>query len=74
MCKNLQIKLELITKYFFKANEITKRCNKSILEKTNAMQFRGGLPELYWELAFICITYPKNRSLYQDKYITLWED
>ncbi len=69
-CKNLQIKLELTRGYFLEGNRIVKRCNRSILERANAMQFGEGLPGSYWELACICIKYLKNRSFSRDRDVT----
>ncbi len=48
--------------YFPKANRIAERCNRTILEKSNAIRFEAGLPGSYWELAWICGTYLTNRS------------
>ncbi len=69
-CKNLQIKLELTEGYFPEANRIAKRCNRSILERANAIRFGAGLPGSYWELACICTTYLKNRSPSRDRDVT----
>ena len=69
-CKNLQIKLELTVGYFLEANGIAKRCNRSILERANAIRFSAGLPGSYWKLACICITYLKNRSTSGDGDVT----
>ena len=71
-CYTLQMKLELTVRYFAKANGVAERCNRSILKRANAMQFDAGLPRSYWELAYICPTYLKNRSHSQDRDVTFW--
>ena len=73
LCKNLQIRLELTKGYFLEANEIAERCNRSILERSNDMQFGASLPGSYWELAYICATYLKNRSSSRYRDVTSWE-
>ena len=60
--------------YFLKANRIAKRCNRSILERANAIEFGAGLPGSYWELACICAKYLKNRSPSGDRDMISWED
>ena len=37
------------------------------------MRFGADLPGSYWELAYICATYLKNRSPSRDKDVTSWE-
>ena len=69
-CKNLQIKLELTVGYFPEANEIAEKCNRSILERADTIQFGGGLPGSYWKLACICATYLKNGSPSRDIDVT----
>lgn len=73
-CQSLQIKLETTVRYFPEANGIAERCNRTILEKANAMRFEAGLPGPYWELACVCAAYLKNRSPSRDRDITSWED
>ena len=72
-CKSLQIQLEATVGYFPEANGIAERCNRSILEKANAMRFEAGLLGSYWELARIRATYLKNRSPTREKDVTPWE-
>ena len=69
-CKSLQIQLEATVGYFPEANGIAERCNRSILEKANAMRFEAGLPGSYWELACICATYLKNQNPTREKDVT----
>ena len=71
--KSLKIQLEATVGYFLGANGIAERCNRSILEKANAMCFEAGLPGSYWELADICTTYLKNRSPTREKDIIPWK-
>ena len=53
--------------YFSEANEIAKRCNRSISEGANVIRFGAGLPGSYWEPACIFAKYFKNKSLSRDR-------
>ena len=37
------------------------------------MNSEAGLPRFYWELAYICAIYLKNRSLFIEKNVIPWE-
>lgn len=62
-CSARETKLEPMIGYNSENNDIAERCNRSILEKANALRFKAGLGAEYWDKACRVAMYLQNRDL-----------